>query len=70
MSLDQLNPVTMKTLDHDLVTLRELASYFSVSTMTIKRWERKGKIKPLRINSRGDRRYLRSEIERLIKGAE
>lgn len=64
----QLEPVETRQLDHELLTLREVASYFSVSTMTIKRWGKQGKLKAIRINSRGDRRYLRSEIERILGG--
>lgn len=51
-----------------LLTLREVAQIFRVSFLTLKRWEKKGKIKAIRINSRGDRRYLRSEINKLLGG--
>lgn len=53
---------------HDIMTPSEVADYLSISEMTLKRWGKKGRLNCIRINSRGDRRYLRSEIERLIGG--
>lgn len=65
-----LEPETPKrstnVLDYPMCTIRELSQYLKVSMLTIKRWERKGKIESIRINSRGDRRYLREEIQRFI----
>lgn len=52
----------------DIMTMGEVAEYLSVSKMTLKRWDKLGKLKAIRINSRGDRRYLRSEIERITGG--
>ena len=43
----------------DLLTVREVAQILRVSTLTIKRWGKRGKLTPIRINSRGDRRYKR-----------
>lgn len=53
---------------HDLMTTSEVAEYLSISTQTLKRWTKKGRINCIRINSRGDRRYLRSEINKLLEG--
>ena len=53
-------------LDYPMCTIRELAEYLKVSHLTLKRWESSGKIKSIRINSRGDRRYLKEEIQRFI----
>ena len=53
---------------HDLMLPREVAEYLSLSPMTIKRWSNKGILKCIIINSRGDRRYLRSEINKLLGG--
>lgn len=54
--------------DPTYMTIRELAELFRVDVQTIKRWEKKGRLNPLRINSRGDRRYLRTEIDKLLEG--
>lgn len=46
----------------DLLTVKEVASIFRVSVLTIKRWGKRGKLTPLRINSRGDRRYKKEAV--------
>ncbi len=48
-----------------LLTIEEVSQIFKKCRMTIKRWEKDGKIKPIRINERGDRRYRRIDIENL-----
>ena len=40
----------------DLLTVSEVATLLRVSTLTIKRWGKRGKLPAIRINSRGDRR--------------
>ena len=42
----------------DLLTVREVAQVLRVSPLTIKRWGKRGKLPAIRINSRGDRRWL------------
>lgn len=54
--------------DPNLMTIMEVANLLRVAPLTLKRWEKKGHIKAIRINSRGDRRYLRSEINKLLGG--
>ena len=50
----------------DLLTIREVAELLRVSPLTIKRWGKKGKLPAIRINSRGDRRYRKEVILRLL----
>ena len=50
----------------DLLTIREVADLLRVSPLTIKRWGKKGKLPAIRINSRGDRRYRKSVVTRLL----
>ena len=38
----------------DLLTVREVADLLRVSSLTIKRWGKRGKLPAIRINSRGD----------------
>ena len=56
--------MTVLNLDNlpDLLTVREVAQILRVSTLTIKRWGKRGKLTPIRINSRGDRRYKKEAI--------
>jgi len=58
--------MTTNLLDNELLTLREVASLLRVSMLTIKRWGKKGKIPFIRINSRGDRRFRREDILKII----
>ena len=46
----------------DLLTVREVAEILRVSPLTIKRWGKRGKLTPIRINSRGDRRYKKEAV--------
>ncbi len=46
----------------DLLTVSEVAFLLRVSTLTIKRWGKRGKLPAIRINSRGDRRYKKESV--------
>ncbi len=46
----------------DLLTVREVADLLRVSVLTVKRWGKRGKLTPIRINSRGDRRYKKEAV--------
>ena len=46
----------------DLLTVREVADLLRVSSLTIKRWGKRGKLPAIRINSRGDRRYKKEAV--------
>ena len=50
----------------DLLTVREVAEVLRVSPLTIKRWGKRGKLPAIRINSRGDRRYKKEVVLRLL----
>ncbi|MBI2587215.1 MerR family transcriptional regulator [Candidatus Amesbacteria bacterium] len=50
----------------DLLTVKEVAAILRVSTLTIKRWGKRGKLVPIRINSRGDRRYKKEAVQWLL----
>jgi excisionase family DNA binding protein len=53
----------------DLLRPQEAARLFGVRTATIARWAREGKLRPL-LTPGGQRRYLRSEAESILCGAE
>lgn len=52
----------------DLLTLKEVSQLLRVSTLTLKRWGKSGKLPAIRINSRGDRRFKKEEILKLLGG--
>ena len=60
MALDK-EKLKLKSLP-DLLTVREVAELLRVSPLTIKRWGKRGKLDPIRINSRGDRRYKKEAV--------
>ena len=62
---DEKNSLKLEDLP-DLLTVREVAEILRVSPLTIKRWGKKGKLPAIRINSRGDRRYKKEVITRLL----
>jgi len=43
------------------------AKLIGVSTMTLRRWEKRGILTPLRIGPRKDRRYKKEQILRILK---
>lgn len=49
-----------------LLRIREAAEMLSVNPETLRRWDRQGKLKAVRIGDRRDRRYHPEEIARLI----
>lgn len=53
--------VNLKNLP-DLMTINEVSELLRVSKLTLKRWEKRGKIRAIRINSRGDRRYRKEAV--------
>ena len=50
----------------DLLTIREVADILRVSPLTIKRWGKRGNPPAIRINSRGDRRYRKEVVLRML----
>ena len=63
IKMDQTTKKKIKLEDlPDLLTVREVADLLRVSVLTIKRWGKRGKLTPIRINSRGDRRYKKEAV--------
>jgi excisionase family DNA binding protein len=61
--MDQSTKKKIKLEDlPDLLTVREVADLLRVSVLTIKRWGKLGKLTPIRINYRGDRRYKKEAV--------
>lgn len=51
----------------ELLTLDEVAKSLKVHKETLRRWDISGKLKAVRISSRGDRRYRKEDVEKFIK---
>lgn len=67
--MDQQMEASQKTTSPSELLLRsEVARLFRVSERTVARWSASGKL-PAPISVGGVRRWLRSDIERLIQGA-
>ena len=49
-----------------LLRIREAAEMLSVNPETLRRWDRSGELKAIKIGKRGDRRYRKEDIERLV----
>ena len=49
-----------------LLGIREAAEMLSVNAETLRRWDRSGKLKAIKISKRGDRRYKEEDIIKLI----
>lgn len=50
-----------------LLTIKQVAEILNVHVETLRRWDKRGKLKAIRVNERGDRRYRPKDIEKLIK---
>lgn len=54
-----------------LLRIREAADMLGVNPETLRRWDRIGRLKAVIVSTRGDRRYKKENIEKLInKGLE
>ena len=49
------------------MTLQEVADLFRVTTVTLKKWSDAGTIPCVRINSRGDRRFKKADIMKVLE---
>lgn len=50
-----------------LMTLDEAAEYLSVSKVSLRRWTTQGLLKCVRIGTRGDRRFRKSDLEAYVR---
>ena len=50
-----------------LLRIREAAGMLGVNPETLRRWGKSGKLKPIVISTRGDRRYKKEDIVRFLK---
>lgn len=50
----------------DLITLQEAAEMLGLHPETLRRWDRNGRLKAVKVNERGDRRYSKEDILKLL----
>jgi len=50
-----------------LLTIRQAAEVLNVHVETLRRWDKRGKLKAIIVNERGDRRYDPKDIEAILK---
>ena len=50
-----------------LLKIRQAAEMLGVNPETLRRWDKSGKLKAIIISERGDRRYKKEDIVRLVK---
>ncbi len=50
-----------------LYTLREACEVLNCHPNTLRAWDKKGYLTAIRFGTRGDRRYRREDIEKLLK---
>ncbi|MBI4363343.1 MAG: MerR family DNA-binding transcriptional regulator [Candidatus Doudnabacteria bacterium] len=51
---------------HELLTLRQVTQLLSVHPNTLRNWEKEGLIESIRLGPRGDRRYKREIINKIL----
>lgn len=49
-----------------LLTIRQATEILNVHIETLRRWDKSSKLKAIRINKRGDRRYKPEDLEKII----
>lgn len=50
----------------DILTLKQACELLNCHPNTLRNWDRKGVLKAIRFGTRGDRRYRKSDIEKMI----
>jgi len=58
-------PKQLKNLP-EVLTIREAAKLFNVSLMTLRRWDKQGKLKAFRPTLMSKRRYKKSDIVKFL----
>jgi len=51
----------------DILTLKQACEVLNCHANTLRNWDNQGKIKSIRFGSRGDRRFKKEDILKLVK---
>jgi len=52
----------------ELLTIRQVTQILNVHPNTLRNWEKEGLIDVVRIGKRGDRRYRKEVVEKMMEG--
>lgn len=53
----------------ELLTIKQASSLLNVHPNTLRNWDKQGRLKSIRIGSRGDRRFAKSIIQNIYQPA-
>lgn len=53
-------------MENQLLTIQEAAKMLGIRPVTLRKWDREGKLKAIRIGSRGDRKYRKQDLDEFI----
>lgn len=59
-----------RRVEPSLLTVGDAAALLHIHTNTVRRWEAQGLIQAWRVGPRHDRRFLRSDVERLLESGD
>lgn len=66
--VEQKSSVMKRENMPDILTLKQASEVLHCHPNTLRTWEREGLIKCIRFGKRGDRRFAKEEILRLLEG--
>lgn len=55
------------TEPQELLAIGEAAEYLNVSAQTLRRWDKQGKLSPLRLKTNGYRRYTKEQLDSALQ---
>lgn len=50
-----------------LLTIKKASTLLGITPLTLRRWDNSGRLKAIRVGSRGDRRYEEAKLLQLIR---
>lgn len=56
-----------KNIASPILTLRQACTILSCHPNTLRNWDNKGILKAIRFGARGDRRYRKNDIDKLLR---
>lgn len=59
--------INSKRMSSPILTLRQACEILSCHPNTLRNWDNKGILKAIRFGTRGDRRYRKNDIEKLLR---
>ena len=57
----------LRNQEKNLLNINEVAKLFGVHPETVRRWDKSGKLKSIRIGNFGHRKYKKADIDNLLR---